>query len=150
MVVTFCGHSRFEGCEEIEQKVLSFLEEKIGNNAAEAYLGGYGQFDAFAYACCKKYQKAHKKFSLVFVTPYLTEAYQKNYLCDYEKKYDSIVYPPLEEKPLKLAIIYRNRYMVDEANYVIAYVTHKFGGAYATYQYAKRKKKEIYNVAPFL
>ena len=51
---------------------------------------------------------------------------------------------------MKLAIIYRNRYMVDEANYVIAYVSHKFGGAYATYQYAKRKKKEIYNVAPFL
>ena len=44
-------------------------------------------------------------------------------------------------------IAYRNKYMVEKADVVIAYVMHDFGGAYATYTYAKRKGKAIFNLA---
>ena len=149
MVVTFCGHAQFHGTEEYEQWVLRFLEEKVGDQKADIYLGGYGGFDAFAYDCCKKYKEAHPKVSLVFVTPYLTEQYQKNCL-EYQKmRYDSILYPELENKPKRFAIIYRNRYMVEKADYIVAYVSHRWGGAYTTYQHARRKRKEIFNLANF-
>jgi hypothetical protein len=37
--------------------------------------------------------------------------------------------------------------MMEKADYVIAYVSHNWGGAYTTYKYAKRKGKEIFNLA---
>ena len=39
--------------------------------------------------------------------------------------------------------------MVEMADYVVAYVSHDWGGAYTTYQHAKRKGKEIFNLSKF-
>jgi len=72
MIVTFCGHSNFQKDEEYENKITDILMKNIGDKPAEIYLGGYGNFDDFAYSCCKKYQKCHPNISLVFVTPYIT------------------------------------------------------------------------------
>ena len=149
MKITFCGHADFIGTEEYECRVLSFLEEKVGERSADMYLGNYGNFDRFAYDCCKKYQATHPNVLLVFVTPYLTAEYQKKYLNVQKMRYDVIFYPEIEKKPLKFAICYSNRYMVENADYVIAYVSHSFGGAYKTYRYAKRRGKEIFNLADF-
>ena len=147
MIITFCGHSQYTESEEDEQKVISLLTELVGDHNAELYLGGYGSFDAFARKCGRKYQKTHPNTRLIFVTPYITVNYQKNHL-DYNKDlYDEILYPSLEDKPLKFAISYRNKWMVEQADYVIAYITHDFGGAYQTYKYAKRKNKSIFNIA---
>lgn len=48
-----------------------------------------------------------------------------------------------------MRITYRNKYMVEMADYVVAYVSHDWGGAYTTYKHAKRKGKEIFNLAKF-
>ena len=146
MIITFCGHSTFHNTDEYEQKILSILEEKVADNYADMYLGGYGNFDSFAYLCCKKYQRTHPNVSLVFVTPYLTLEYQKRHLKSLNETYDCIVYPEIEGKPLKFAISYRNRWMIEKSTFVIAYVSEKRGGAYATYRYAKRLGKDIYNL----
>ena len=79
MIITFCGHAQFQRSEECEKKLLTFLEEKVGDSSADIYLGGYGNFDAFAYGCCKKYQESHPNISLVFVTPYLSNNHFQNY-----------------------------------------------------------------------
>ena len=62
-------------------------------------------------------------------------------------KYDEIIYPEIENKPLRFAISYRNQWMMQKADIVIAFVEHDWGGAYKTYQYAKRKGKRIFNLA---
>lgn len=147
MIVTFCGHADFSKSEQCERKILCFLEEKVGEQSATMYLGGYGNFDRFAYECCKKYQQTHPNIQLVFVTPYMTEEYQRNHLKEKAKRYDAIVYPEIETKPKRYAITYRNRYMVERADCVVAYVEHDFGGAYQTFRYAKRRGKEIFNLA---
>ena len=146
MIVTFCGHAQFQRTEAYEHKILAILEEKVGKQNADIYLGGYGNFDSFAYDCCKKYKNNHPNVSITLVTPYLTVEYQKKHL-DYEKsRYDSIIYPEIEDKPKKYAIIYRNRYMVQKADFLIAYITHNWGGAYKMYQYSKRMKKLVFNI----
>ena len=149
MVITFCGHSQFSRTKELERRVLEFLEDKIGNEVADIYMGEHGDFDRFAYDCCKKYKQTHNNVSLIFITPYITEEYQKNHLIHQSKRFDSIIYPQIEAVPPKFAIISRNRYMVDMSDYVIAYVNHSWGGAYQTYKYAKKKNKSIFNLADF-
>ncbi len=147
MIITFCGHADYSKEEKHEEWILSFLEKEVGERHAEMYLGGYGEFDAFAYECCKKYKIAHPHISLVFVTPYLNISYQQNHLAYKTQKYDLILYPPLESKPPKFAIFYRNQYMIDCADIIIAYVSRHRGGAYKTYQYAMQKKKFVFNLA---
>ena len=149
MTVMFCGHADFRGTAEQEQRLFALLEEVIGAETADLYLGGYGGFDGFAYACCKKFKERHPNASLVFVTPYMTQEYQQKHLMELQMKFDEILYPPLEGQPLRFAISYRNQYMVEKADYVIAYVDHDWGGAYTTYRYAKRKRKVIFNLAEF-
>ena len=72
--------------------------------------------------------------------PYLNREYNTDL-------YDDTTYPPLEEVPARFAISRRNEWMVDNADVVVAYVTHDWGGAATTLQYAKRKKKRIISVA---
>ena len=64
-----------------------------------------------------------------------------------KEEYDLIIYPEIEEKPRKYAITYRNKYMIEKSDCVVAYVERSFGGAYSTYKYAKRMGKEIFNLA---
>ena len=147
MIVTFCGHRDFRENEEYKEKMLELLERKIGDVDADFYLGGYGAFDAFAYTCCKQYQKSHPNVTLIFVTPYMTLEYQKNHLKYLKTVYDVIIYPEIEDKLPRFAISYRNRWMVEKADFVIAYIDHTYGGAYKTYQHAKRKGKTIFNIS---
>ena len=143
MIITFCGHSDFFGAHDKEARLLSLLETRVGNEDAQMYLGGYGAFDAFAYACCKKYKETHPRVRLVYVTPYM----RAEHLAGKKGLYDEILYPPIEDKPMRFAISYRNQYMAEHADLVIAYIDHTWGGAYRTYLHAKRKGKVIYNLA---
>ena len=61
--------------------------------------------------------------------------------------YDEVIFPPLETVPLKFAIRERNKWMIRECDYVIAYVTHGWGGAAQTLRYAYVKEKTIFRIA---
>ena len=146
MIIAFCGHKEYSKKEEHERVILEFLKEKTGDRASEIYLGGMGSFDEFAYECCKKCKKSNPKIQLFFITPYLSEDYQRSHLKYAERKYDGVIYPEIENKPIRFAISYRNKWMVEKCDYLISYVNHDWGGAYKTYQYAKRKGKFILNL----
>ena len=144
MIITFCGHSTYASSPEDEQKLLQFFEERIGDRPAELFLGGYGSFDHFCRSCAAKYKRTHPNVRLVLVTPYITLSYQKTHLEDARALYDEILYPELENVLPRHAITYRNRYMVEQADIVVAYIVNRSSGAYQTYRHAVRKKKEIF------
>ena len=139
MIITFAGHRSFIKSKAHEDKILALLEDILKSNTATFYLGGYGSFDDFARRCCQKYKESHPDASLIFITPYISPK------CNLEL-YDDTIYPQLEEKPIKFAITYRNRWMVERADVLICAVSHAFGGAYATYKHAKRRGKRIFNI----
>ncbi len=146
MIVTFCGHSDFTSTKEYEEKLLKILEEKVGDNKVDFYLGGYGFFDFFARNVCEEFKKTHKNATLVFVSPYLSTIYTKEkgeYLKDY---YDEIIVADIGRRPPKYAIVYCNKWMVDKADLVISYIERSWGGAVTTFSYAKKKGKELINL----
>ena len=146
MIVTFCGHSQFIKTQNREDQLLFVLKNIVGDTPAEFFFGGYGAFDDFAYNCCKKYQLTHPNCKLIYVTPYLL---RKSDLQCKTTQYDSIIYPEIENVPPKYAIYHRNRWMVMQADFIIAFITHSTGGAYQTYHYAISKNKAIVNLADF-
>ncbi len=145
MIITFCGHSLFEGNEKLKLKILKTIERVTNSTDATFYLGGYGGFDNFARLCCMEYKKTHPNSKLIFVTPYLNEAYLR-FRNEYNY-YDEILYPNLETKPLKYAIIERNKWMVKNSNFLISYVTNSWSGAGKTLEFAKKYKTKYINLA---
>ena len=144
MIVTFCGHSQFAKAEKYEDKLLSLLESIVRNSPTEFFLGGYGAFDDFAYRCCKKYQMTHSNTKLIYITPYLP---RENQLKDKAAQYDAIIYPEIESAPPRYAISHRNRWMVEKADLVICFITHRSSGAYQAYRHAIGKSKTVFNLA---
>ncbi len=146
MIISFFGHSNFRRDPKYERKLLNCLYEKVGDRLAYMYFGGYGEFDDFAYECCKKYKQTHPNVVLVFLTPYITLENQRNHLDCRKTQYDEIIYPEIERRPLKYAILYRNQWMAEQADLSIFAVKHSWGGAYKAYQYAIKKKKSVFNL----
>lgn len=110
------------------------------------YLGGYENFDNFALRCCKQYKLEHENATLVFVTPYLNQRLDTRRDC-LKSEYDEILYPPIENVPLKLAILKRKDLMVDCSDFVVTFINVRFGGAYSALMRALKKSKDFVNVA---
>ena len=142
MIVAFIGHNRLYSVNELLEELTQEIKKIILlNEKTLFYFGGIGDFDDICVKACLEIKKEWKSCELFLITPYIN-INNKEIL-----HYDGIIYPPIEKAPLKFAISYRNRWMVDKADVIIAYVDHPFGGAYNTLQYAKRKKKYIINLA---
>lgn len=149
MIITFVGHSSINNCTDLSERVATAIAEYMPcNENTLFYCGGYGKFDDLCAKVCRSIKKTHPNCEVILVTPYITESHQKKlHFLNANDLYSSIIYPPLENIPLKYAISKRNEWMVNKADLIIAYVTHTFGGAYKTLKYARRRKKTIINLA---
>ena len=152
MIISFIGHSFVFP----EKEVKEILQEQIINNIPHStpvtcYTGGYGDFDQICAHVCKGSKKEYQNIEVVYITPYLNQSEQtKIKLMQESGLCDSSIYPPIENIPLKFAILKRNEWMIDNSDMIIAYVNHSFGGAYKSLLFAKRKKKKIINICDFL
>ena len=151
MIISFAGHSSVSQGE----KLCELVKEQIIKNAnaddsITFYLGGYGDFDEICARACRELKCAYKSIELVYVMPYITASEQEKVkeMIEYGL-YDSSIYPPIETVPPKFAITKRNEWMVSNADLIIAFVKHKYGGAYKTLTWAKRKNKKIINLCDF-
>jgi len=146
MIVAFCGHKSYVSEMDDEKYVLEILEKVIGNNTCEFFICDNGGFDDFSYCVAKKYKNRHPKARLVLVTPYPVLPFNSNCLYSCVKEYDAILYPGFENVPLRFAILYRNRWLAEQADIIFSYVK-KRGGAFKTRSYALKLGKEVYDVA---
>ena len=136
MTVAFCGHAQISQSEKIEKWLYDVTQKLIEQGATTFYLGGYGDFDSLAASVLREQKKRYSQIELVLVLAYLNTGRDTS-------GYDSTVYPPLETVPRRFAISHRNRWMVESADVVVAYVLHDWGGAATTLRCAKQKKKQI-------
>ena len=139
MTVTFCGHKDIADTSTVRAAVDEVLRTLVAEGADYFLLGGYGGFDYLAAHAVHEQKQQHPEIHSTLVIPYLNREYSI-------ELYDDTTYPPLEDVPMKFAISRRNEWMVDQADVVVAYVTHGWGGAAATLQYAERKNKRIIKV----
>ena len=136
MTVAFCGHAQISQSEKIEKWLYDVTQKLIEQGATTFYLGGYGAFDSLAASVLREQKKRYSQIELVLVLAYLNTGRDTS-------GYDSTVYPPLETVPRRFAISHRNRWMVESADVVVAYVLQDWGGAATTLRCAKQKKKQI-------
>ena len=64
----------------------------------------------------------------------------------YEDFSDTMLPEGIEKVPKRYAILWRNKWMIEHADYVVTYVTRLFGGAAQFSALAKSKGKIIYDI----
>ena len=134
---TFFGHG---DCPEtkysnILQAIQNLITEK---KVLTFYVGTQGNFDSLVYRalCCLRTGFPH-------IRVYRVLAYmpKENGLIP-----DSILPEGVELVHQRYAISWRNRWMIERSDYVIAYITHNYGGAARYADEARRKGKTVINL----
>ena len=152
MIITFAGHAFISS----NNRVKEIVKEQIRNHVDASgnitcYLGGYGNFDEICACACRELKQEHYDIEVVYVSPYLSLQEQAK-IKEMQRSglYDASIYPPIEKTPPRFAISKRNEWMMTNADLIIAYVNHSYGGAYKSLQVAKRKNKKIINICDLL
>ena len=134
---TFFGHG---DCPEtkysnILQAIQNLITEK---NIITFYVGTQGNFDSLVYRALCNLRADFPQIRIYRVLAYLPK--------DNSLISDSILLEGIELVHPRYAISWRNRWMIEHSDYVIAYITHNYGGAARFVDEAKRKGKTVINL----
>ena len=136
MTVTFFGHK--DTPKNIEPTLRSTLIDLIENkNVTVFYVGNNGSFDAMVR--CQLEDLSHT----YPITYSVVLAYLPTKKSEYDDHTNSILPEGIETAPKRFAISYRNKWMVGQADIVVTYVTHSFGGAAQFKEMAVKQGKTV-------
>ena len=140
---TFFGH---RDCPDIVFETLrKTIIQLVENNGVKTFLvGNNGNFDALVRKSLKELKKEYD-FEYFVVIPRILSNAENEY---YKEKGENLLLPDgFEKVPPRFCIDYRNKYMLRRSEYVVAYVTHPFGGAAKFTEMAEKMKKEVISLA---
>ena len=144
--IAFIGHREIYGHYRLEDQIEQIARDKLYEKEyVEFYVGRNGDFDISVASAIKRAQKAvgHHNSCLILLQPYPMK--DDEY---YEKFYDEVQYPVDSRTHPKAAITKRNRWMIENAELLVAFVEEgRNGGAMTTLKYAQTRGMEIINLA---
>ena len=136
MTVTFFGHK--DTPKEIEPTLRTTLVDLIKNHGAtEFYVGNNGNFDTMVRRQLENLSQTYP------ITYNVVLAYLPTKKSEYDDYTNTILPEGIETVPKRFAISYRNKWMVEQADIVVTYVTHSFGGAAQFKELAERQGKTV-------
>ena len=141
-ICTFFGHR--DAPESIRSQIFFCLEDLIVEEKMDTfYLGNNGNFDRMVKAALLHLQKLYPHISC-----YIVLAYVPGEKGEFGIKEDMpTIFPDgLETVPRRFAISHRNKWMVNQAEYVVCYIERSWGGAVQFVKMAKRKGKKVINL----
>ena len=137
---TFFGHR--DSPETIKPKIRTAVIDLIENHGVTMfYVGNQGNFDRMVRSVLKEVTTAYPEVGYAVVLAYMPSA--KKSADDFS---DTLLPDGIEKVPKRFAISWRNKWMVEHADYVVTYVTRLFGGAAQFSALAKSKGKIIYDI----
>lgn len=148
--VAFFGHRYIDNIPKVESLLEEQIRKLINENGYVDFLvGRNGDFDQCVSSSVLRVRKKYRddNSALVLVLPYPTAEYLNNEESFHDYYTDVKISNAASVTHPKSAIQIRNREMVDCADLVICYITHKKGGAWQTVQYAIKQGKTVINLA---
>lgn len=144
--VALFGHRRIDNARQLEQQLEETVLELIRTHGeVDFLLGRNGDFDLLAASVIRRVRREYGDTlsTLTLVLPYMTAEFRDNEqsFLDY---YDEVeVYPAPPGTPPRACIPLRNQAMINQADTVLAYVTHEGGGAYEALQHARAASRQV-------
>ena len=141
---TFFGHRNCpDSVKTILRKVLVDLIEDHGVDMF--YVGNQGQFDAMVRSTLQELKKVYPQTDYAVVL-----AYMPGRQSEYDDYSDTMLPEGIEFVHPRYAISWRNNWMPRQAECVVTYITHSWGGAYQYAEKARRQKKNVINLKNLL
>ena len=139
-VCTFFGH---RDCPEtIKPRLREVLIDLITNNGGDTfYVGNQGRVDGIVRSVLRELEQAYPEIHYAVVLAYLPG--KKNQYDDFS---DTIFPEGIEAVHPRYAIEWRNRWMLQRADFVVTCITHPWGGAAKFAEKAKREGKTVINL----
>ena len=119
--------------------LISETERHISRFGVNEFIvGGYGNFDRLAASAVISCKKHHSEVRLTLLLPYHPTMHHVTV----PEHFDGTLYPDEQERvPPKYAIVRANRYAVDSADYLIAYIRYTTGNSAKLVSYARQKEQ---------
>ena len=139
---TFFGH---RDCPEtIKPKIREAIIDLIENHGVTMfYVGNQGNFDRMVRSALKEVITAYPGIGYAVVLAYMPSAKVANLSEDFS---DTMLPEGIEKVPKRFAIPWRNRWMIEHADYVVTYVTRSCGGSAKFQGIAIKMDKRIYDL----
>ena len=146
-ICAFFGHRDTPITNSLTSKLEETLVSLINQGVDEFWCCEQGNFDWIARSTILRLKKEFPHIKVCYILAYrtlLNTEISQNYL---EDTYDDIIYPEIAENGYqKFAITRRNRYIAENTDVVVCYVTKRIGGAFKAMQTAQQFKKKIINL----
>ena len=137
MVCTFFGHR--DAPDSLAEKLRKTLIELLETGNVDVfYIGNSGNFDRVASRVFSELSSEYS-FTCRIVLAYLPE-----HETDYN--FETILPEGIENVPKRFAISYRNKWMIEQSDMVVAYVKRNYGGAYQFKVIAEKKGKKVIEI----
>ena len=136
---TFFGH---RDCpDSICPKLRSVLVDLIENQQADTfYVGRQGSFDELVYAALRELSAKYPHIRYAVVLERLSGKSTDDFT-------ETLFPEVMENVPPRFAIDRRNNWMLQQADLVVVYVTHTWGGAAKFAKKAEKQGKAVINLA---
>ena len=102
------------------------------------YVGNQGHFDSMVYSLLQEFSEQYPTIHYYIVLSYIPQ--NKN--LDYDPSC-TLIPAGIEKVPKRFAISWRNKWMVKQADYVVSYVIHSWGGAAQFTEFAEKQNKQV-------
>lgn len=139
-VCTFFGH---RDCpESVKPRLREVLTDLIINQEVDTfYVGNQGRFDGIVRSVLRELELAYPEIHYAVVLAYLPG--KKNQYDDFS---GTMLPEGIEAVHPRYAIEWRNRWMLQRADFVVTYIAHPWGGAAKFAERAKREGKTVLNL----
>ena len=136
MICTFFGHRDApDTIRPLLRETLTGLIER--QDVRQFYVGNQGRFDALVRSLLASIAQTHQiEYDVVL-------AYYPNKPDPLFEAFDTLLPEGIETVPRRFAIDYRNKWMLEQSDFVVTYVTHSFGGAAKFKELAEKKNKVV-------
>lgn len=141
MVCCFFGHR--DAPDGLTEHLLPVLSRLIDEGVDSFLVGNQGGFDSIVLHTLRLMKEKYPHITYNVVLAYMPGT--KEEWSAYEPT--ETLYPEgLELVHPRYAITWRNKWMIQESDVVVTYITHSWGGAAQYAQLAKRKQKRVINI----
>lgn len=141
-VCTFFGHRDCPAT--IRPRLRAVVVELIEQHGVDRFfVGRQGAFDAMAHSVLQELAEVYPHISYAVVLERLPGSREKA-IWDFS---DTIFPEGLETVPPRFAISKRNDWMLKQADFVVTYIAHGWGGAAQYAEKAQQQGKRVLNLA---
>jgi len=110
------------------------------------YVGNKGAFDWLVRSVLRELVQEYPQINYAVVLERMPGKQNKDYPEDFS---DTMLPQGIEDVPPLFAISWRNKWMLRQANFVVTYITHSWGGAAQFAEMAERQEKAVINLAKY-